>query len=95
MAPQVNPSQDSQRQSQNKQVEQRFDGVLSKLVAPAITHALDLAGFGPGCAAVRAVFLENPSIFDGIVPANGTNLPSLKSLLADAAIADKTSALAA
>lgn len=95
MARQVNPSQDRQSQSQNRQGEQRFDSGLSKLVAPALTHALHLAGFGAGCAAVRAVFLENPSIFDGIVPANGTNLPSVKSLLADAAIAEKSSALAA
>jgi hypothetical protein len=80
---------------QNRQEQQRANGVFAGLVAPALSHALDLFSFGTGPAAVKALFLENPSVFDGIVPANGTNLPSVKSLLADVAIAEKSISLAA
>jgi len=74
----MQPSLQPQR---TQQEEQQRDRPFEHLAAPALSTALDAVAFGPGPAAVKALFKMDPLIFRGMNIADGTNLPSLKNVL--------------
>lgn len=63
----------NQRQEERQEP---FD--LGKLAAPALQLGLEFHSFGPRAQIIKALFLEQPGIFEGTNVANGTNLPSVK-----------------
>ena len=81
MAPIVEQSRTTEEQKQQ-------DRGFEHLAAPALSKIFEMATFGPGPAAVRALFQIAPSVFDGMNIANGTNLPSIKNVLVEELLAE-------
>ena len=66
-------------QIRNQRQEDRQDPFdLGRLAAPALQLGLEFHSFGPRAQIIKALFLEQPGIFEGTNVANGTNLPSVK-----------------
>jgi hypothetical protein len=76
-------------QSRTTQEQQQQDRGFEHLAAPALSKIFEMATFGPGPAAVRALFQIAPSVFDGMNIANGTNLPSIKNVLVEELLAEQ------
>lgn len=76
-----------------QQEEQRKDRGFEHLGAPALSLGLDAVAFGPGPAAVKALFGINPHVFEGINIPNGTELPNLKNRLVDILLGEMTERL--
>lgn len=75
--------------------EQRKDRGFEHLGAPALSLGLDAVAFGPGPAAVKALFMINPLVFEGMNIPNGTNLPNLKNYFVDVLLGEMTAPLKA
>lgn len=60
--------------------EQRRTAGSERFVSPVHSAELRAADFGMQCAQVRDLFRLNPSVFEGMNIADGTNLPNLKNL---------------
>jgi hypothetical protein len=84
-----------QSRAPQRQQEESRDRGFEHLAAPALSTGLEFATFGPGPAAVKAVFKKAPSVFEGMNVANGTNLPSIKNVLVNDLIAQQISFLVA
>ena len=72
------------QQNNTRQTQEReFD--LGKLVAPVLQTGLEITferlSAGPVARAIASIFRENPSRFENLPVADGTNLPSIRSML--------------
>lgn len=84
-----------QTRTTQEQQEQRQNRGFEHLAAPALSTGLEMATFGPGPAAVKALFKIAPMVFDGMNIANGTNLPNIKNVFVNDLIAQQASLLKA
>lgn len=72
-----------QQTPQLQKQERDFD--LGKLVAPVLQTGLEITfdrlSAGPVARAIASLFRENPTRFDNVPVADGTTLPSVRSML--------------
>ena len=85
-----------QQNSTQQTQERNFD--LGKLVAPVLQTGLELTfetlAFGPVSKAVLSLFRENPARFENLPVADGTTLPSIRSMLLNDEIQARAAQLA-
>ena len=62
---------------------------VGMLVAPALSVELEMLSFGQSCAKVRALFLSDPTAFDGIGPSVPGTLPSIRSMIVNSKIEEQ------
>ena len=91
MTPYVQQSRTTQEQQEQRQQDRGFE----HLGAPVLSNVLELATFGPGPAAVKALFKIAPMVFEGMNIPDGTNLPSIKNVFVNDLIAQQASLLKA
>lgn len=85
------------QQTTTQQTQERdFD--LGQLVAPVLKAGLEVTfeslAFGPVSKAVASLFRENPARFANLPVADGTTLPSIRSMLLNDAIEQRAAQFA-
>lgn len=91
MTPYIEQSRTTQEQQEQRKQDRGFEHVA----APVLSTGLEMATFGPGPAAVKALFKIAPMIFEGMSIPDGTNLPSAKNVFVNDLINKQASLLTA
>jgi hypothetical protein len=73
--------------------DRRQEGV-GALVSPSLSIDLDTISFGQSCAKVRALFLSEPTAFDGIGPSVPGTLPSIRSMILNSKLEEQVALVA-